>query len=110
MFTLPHFFRYKIVLNSDDPRFCGHNRIDVNCDFFSEDYKHDNREYSVLVGYVNYLFVHDVCFFPSLLRFTHSVSCLIKCLSVQISYQFLHTSLNNSGALAISNACENFLK
>lgn len=39
---------YKIVLNSDDSRFSGHSRVDPNCEFFSQNYKHDNRDYSIL--------------------------------------------------------------
>eukprot|EP00794_Sanderia_malayensis_P016943 gene16943-18650_t len=41
--------KYKIVLNSDEAKYCGHNRVDMNCEHYTEDYKHQNRSNSLKV-------------------------------------------------------------
>lgn len=38
------------MLNSDDGKYSGHDRIDPNCEFFTQDFKHDNRDYSIMVS------------------------------------------------------------
>jgi len=45
--TLPG--KFKIVLDTDVAEYGGHQRLDHNTDFFSEDFKHNERPYSLLV-------------------------------------------------------------
>ncbi|KAI8521139.1 1,4-alpha-glucan branching enzyme [Branchiostoma belcheri] len=39
--------KYKIVLDTDDPAYAGHSRLDHNTEFFTEPIEHDNRANSL---------------------------------------------------------------
>jgi len=41
--------RYKILVDSDEEKFGGHNRLDHSCIYFTQNYQHDGREHSFLV-------------------------------------------------------------
>ncbi|XP_019639572.1 PREDICTED: 1,4-alpha-glucan-branching enzyme-like [Branchiostoma belcheri] len=41
--------KYKIVLDTDDPAYAGHSRLDHNTEFFTEPIEHDNRANSLKV-------------------------------------------------------------
>uniref|UniRef100_A0A7N5JDZ9 1,4-alpha-glucan-branching enzyme n=1 Tax=Ailuropoda melanoleuca TaxID=9646 RepID=A0A7N5JDZ9_AILME len=47
---------FKIVLDTDAAEYGGHQRLDHNTDFFSEDFKHNERPYSLLVSKVFKIF------------------------------------------------------
>ena len=41
--------KYKVVLDSDEKRFGGQARIDHNVEYFTQDFKHCNRDNSLLI-------------------------------------------------------------
>lgn len=41
--------KYRVILDSDEKRFGGQSRIDHNVEYFTEDYKHCNRDHSLMI-------------------------------------------------------------
>jgi len=41
--------KYKVILDTDEKRFGGQSRVDHNVEYLTEDYKHNNRDHSLLV-------------------------------------------------------------
>lgn len=48
--SLINCFKYKIVLDSDAPEYGGHQRLDHNTEYFTEQYTHNYRSNSLLVS------------------------------------------------------------
>lgn len=61
-------FKYKILLDSDAGEYGGHQRLDHNTEYFSEEYPHNYRPNSIMVSKLFGVFVclfvgGSVCFF-----------------------------------------------